>query len=230
MSRSQSDDAPATIVPPAAAAAPPKRSRWSFSLLSLLLATGLVLAVISHVRTSLTLENYRQKSDALEIESPRRIYVRRMNQTNHAVWRWRVFLPEGYHFYLHSAAKGARDTRLPPPEHSRMFDAHGEVIVDVFASDTMTGDPYDRSYVVTIMTDFAGGGSVTTRGPKVEPAPGHYLLDYDELAAGRTLSFDLGEPVVLLRGWKSFPQENPPPDPASEPGIVLWIEKAAPTP
>ena len=215
-------------VRPRSSAPAPRKSRWSFSLLSLLLATGLVLAVVSHVRTSLRLEELRKTSDALEIASPRRIHVRRMNNTNHVLWRWRIFLSEGYHFYLHSATKGARDTKLPPPENSRMFDAHGEVIVDVFAADTMTGDLTNRSYIVTIMTDFAGGGSVTTRAPNVQPAPGHYLLDYDELAAGRTLSFDVDEPVVLIRGWKSFPPETPPAGP-TEPGIILWIEKAKTT-
>ncbi|HZN36254.1 MAG TPA: hypothetical protein VFB80_20640, partial [Pirellulaceae bacterium] len=43
-----------------------QKSRWSFSLLTLLLATGLIMAVISHVRTSRILENYREKSDDLE--------------------------------------------------------------------------------------------------------------------------------------------------------------------
>src|SRR5262245_54993868 len=94
MTTAAQSTAPQSTAAQSAAGAPPRTSRWSFSLLTLLLATGLVMAVISHVRTSQLLEHYRKKSDALEIEAPRRIHVRRMNHTNHNVWRWRVFLPE----------------------------------------------------------------------------------------------------------------------------------------
>jgi hypothetical protein len=204
------------------APSPARKWRWSFSLLTLLLATGMILAVISHVRTSLELEKYRQKSDAVEVADPRRIYVRRMNNTNQVLWRWRIFLPEGYHFYLHAATRGVSGKEPPPAEHSRMFDAHGEVIVDVMA-DLATGNPYQRTYVVTIMTDFAKGGSVTTRAAKVDLPAGNYLLNFEEeLAAGRTLSFGPSDPVILLRATRA------PPDPPANSGFILWIKRAAP--
>jgi hypothetical protein len=218
-----------TAAPQSAPAAPPKRSRWSFSLLTLLLATGLVMAVISHVRTSRILEDYRAKSDELEIESPRRIHVRRMNHTNHNVWRWRVFLPEGYHFFLNVATKAVSEDKLPPIETRRMFDAYGEVIVDVFAADMINGTPYDNVYVVTIMSDFAGGGSVTTRAFHVDVPGSNFMLAYEETAVGRTLSFAPDEPVVLFRGVNHGTPQSPT-DPSAEPGIILWIEQAAPSP
>ena len=216
-----------TTAPQSAAAAPPKRSRWSFSLLTLLLATGLIVAVISHVRTSRILESYRDKSDDLEIESPRRIHVRRMKHTNHVVWRWRVFLPEGRHYFLNVATKGVTGDKLPPPDTRRMFDAHGEVIVDVFAADMISGTPYDNVYVVTIMTGFAGGGSVTTRAFHVDVPGSNFMLAYEETATGRTLSFAEDEPVVLFRGINHGSPQSPG-DPSAEPGIILWIEQGAP--
>ncbi len=194
----------------------------SFSLLSFLLATGLILAVISHVRTSLLLENYREKSDELEIESHERIAVRRMKYSNHCIWRWRVFLPEGRHFYLNAATKGVRDDKLPPAEQRRMFDAFGQVIVDVHARDMGLAGIYD----VTIMTggEGAGSGSVTTRAATLKLADGSYLLGFEELAQDRTLSFAADEPVVLLRGWNVVSRTQVPEDLASEPGIIIWID------
>ena len=216
-----------TIAPQSAAAAPPRKSRWSFSLLTLLLATGLMMAVISHVRTSRILEDYRAKSDALEVSSPRRIHVRRMNHTNHNVWRWRVFLPEGQHYFLNVATKGIAGDKLPPPDTRRMFDAYGEVIVDVFAADMISGTPYDNVYVVMIMTDFANGGSVTTRAFHVDVPGSNFMLAYDETAVGRTLSFAPDEPVVLFRGTNHGTPQSPS-DPSAEPGIILWINQAEP--
>ncbi len=215
-----------TTAPRSISAAPPKRSRWSFSLLTLFLLTGLIMAVISHVRTSRILEDYRAKSDALEISSPRRIYVRRMNNTNHNLWRWRVFLPEGQHYFLNVATKGVSGDKLPPIDQRRMFDAYGEVIVDVFSADMINGTPYDNQYVVTIMTDFAGGGSVTTRAFHVDVPGSNFMLAYDETAVGRTLSFAPDEPVVLFRGVNHGPPQSPN-DPSAEPGIILWIEQEA---
>ena len=199
-----------------------RKLRLSFSLLSFLLATGLVLAVVSHVRTSLILENYREKSDELEIESQERIHVRRMKYTNHCIWRWRVFLPEGRHFYLNAATKGVRDDKLPPVQTRRLFDASGQVIVDVYARDMGLAGIYD----VTIMTggEGPGSGSVTTRAATLEPAASSYLLGFEELAQDRTLSFAADEPVVLLRGWNTGTREQVPEDTASEPGIILWID------
>jgi len=185
------------------------------------------MAVISHVRTSRMLEDYRAKSDALEIESPRRIHVRRMNHTNHNVWRWRVFLPEGYHFFLNVATKGVAGGKPPPCETRRMFDAYGELVVDVFAADMINGTPYDNVYVVTIMSDFAGGGSVTTRAFHVDVPGSNFMLAYDETAVGRTLSFAPDEPVVLFRGINHGTPQSPA-DPSAEPGIILWINQAEP--
>lgn len=91
------------------------------------------------------LQNYRAKSDELEIGSPRRIHVRRLHHSNHSVWRWRVFLPEGQFYYLHVATKGAMDDKLPPPDQSGMFDGYGEVIVNVFAADSITAPPTTTS-------------------------------------------------------------------------------------
>jgi hypothetical protein len=210
-------------LPPKPAATVPRRKLpLSFSLLSFLLATGLILAVVSHVRTSLLLENYREKSDELEIESPERIHVRRMKYSNHCIWRWRVFLPEGRHFYLNAATKGVRDGKLPPAEQRRLFDAAGQVIVDVYARDMGLAGIYD----VTIMTggEGPGSGSVTTRAATLQPTLGSYLLGFEELAQDRTLSFAAGEPVVLLRGWNTGTREQVPQDTASEPGIILWID------
>ena len=208
------------------ATTPPKRSRWSFSLLTLLLATGLIMAVISHVRTSRILEDYRAKSDALEISSPRRIHVRRMNHTNHNVWRWRVYLPEGYHFFLNVATKGASGEKLPEIETRRMFDGYGEVIVDVFAADMINGTPYDHQYVVMIMYESPGGGSVTTRAFNADVPGSNFMLAFEETAVGRTLSFDVDEPVVLFRGINHGTLQSPN-DPSAEPGIILWIEQEA---
>jgi hypothetical protein len=215
-----------TSAPPSAAPVS-KRPRWSFSLLSLLLATGLLLAVISHVRTSRQLEDYRAKSDALEIESPQRIHVRRMNHTNLTLWRWRVFLPEGQRYFLNVATRGVMDDKIPPPDHRRMFDAYGEVIVDVFAADSINGTPYDHKYVVTIMSDFAAGGSVTTRAFHVDVPGSNFMLSFEETATSRTLSFAPDEPVILFRGRNHGPPQNPT-DPSAEPGIVLWIEQGRP--
>lgn len=175
------------------------------------------------------LQNYRAKSDELEIGSPRRIHVRRLHHSNHSVWRWRVFLPEGQFYYLHVATKGAMDDKLPPPDQSRMFDAYGEVIVDVFAADSINGTPYDHKYVVTIMKEDPGGGSVTTRAAQVDLAGSNYLLAYEELAKDRTLSFAPDEPVVLFRGTNHGAPQSPA-DPSAEPGIIIWIEQAAPSP
>ena len=214
---------------PSTPASPPKRSRWSFSLLTLFLLTGLIMAVISHVRTSRILEDYRAKSDALEISSPRRIFVRRMNNTNHNLWRWRVFLPEGYHFFLNVASKGVAGDKPPPCETRRMFDAYGEVFVDVFAADMINGTPYDNVYVVMIMYESPGGGSVTTRAFHVDVPGSNFMLAYEETAMGRTLSFAPDEPVVLFRGINHGPPQNPD-RPSDEPGIILWIDQAAPSP
>ena len=205
-----------------AATAPRRKLRWSFSLLTFFLATGLVLAVISHVRTSMLLENYREKSDELEIESPERIYVRRMKYSNHVVWRWRVFLPEGRHFFLNTATKGVRDDKLPPCDQRRLFDASGQVIVDVYARDMGLAGIYD----VTIMYggEGPGSGSVTTRAATLQPTVGSYLLGFEELAQDRTLSFAADEPVILLRGWNTGTREQVPADTANEPGIVIWID------
>ena len=211
---------------PSTVAATRRRSRWSFSLLTLFLLTGLIMAVISHVRTSRRLEDYRAKSDALEIESPRRIHVRRMNNTNHNLWRWRVFLPDGQHYFLNVATKGVSGDKLPPIDQRRMFDAHGEVIVDVFAADMINGTPYDNQYVVMIMTDFAGGGSVTTRALDVDVPGSNFMLAYDETAVGQTLSFAPNEPVVLFRGINHGTPQSPD-NPSAEPGIILWIEQEA---
>jgi hypothetical protein len=210
------------LPPEPAATRPPRKLRLSFSLLSFLLATGLILAVVSHVRTSMLLENYREKSDELEIESPERIYVRRMKYSNHCIWRWRVFLPEGRHFCLNAATKGPRDDKLPPAEQRRLFDAVGQVIVDVYARDMGLAGIYD----VTIMTggEGPGSGSVTTRAATLEPTLGSYLLGFEELAQDRTHSFAQDEPVVLLRGWNTGTREQVPQDPASEPGIIIWID------
>ena len=201
---------------------PRRKLRLSFSLLSFLLATGLILAVISHVRTSLLLENYREKSDELEIESHERIAVRRMKYTNHCIWRWRVFLPEGRHFYLNAATKGVRDDKLPPAEQRRMFDGFGQVIVDVYARDMGLAGIYD----VTIMTggEGPGSGSVTARAATLQPTLPNYLLGFEELAQDRTLSFAADEPVVLLRGWNTGTREQVPADAAREPGIIIWID------
>ena len=205
-----------------------RKWRWSFSLLTLFLATGLLLAVISHVRTSLRLEDYRKKSDAIELQSPRRIHVRRMNQTNNLVWRWRVFLPEGYHFFLNVATKGISDDKLPEIDTRRMFDAHGEVIVDVFATDMINGgSPYDHHYVVTIMSYSSGGGSVTTTAARVDLAGSNYLLAYEETAINRTLSFAPDEPVILFRAKNPGPPQSPN-DPSAEPGLLIWINQAEP--
>lgn len=203
-------------------APPQKRSRWSFSLLTLFLATGLIMAVISHVRTSRLLENYREKSDELEIESPRRIYVRRMHHSNPNVRRWRVFLPEGQFFLLNVATKGAGGSKLPAPEQRRRFDAYGEVIVDVFAADMINGTAFDNVFVVTIMKESPGGGSVTTTAFRADVPGSNFLLACDETATGRTLSFAASEPVVLFRGTNASPPSGPNAPPA-EPGIILWI-------
>jgi len=218
--------APQSAAPQSVVAVPPKKSRWSFSLLTLLLATGLVMAVISHVRTSRILENYRAKSDELEIESYSRIHVRRLHHSNHFVWRWRVFLPEGQFYNLHLATKGVAQSKLPPSEHSFRFNASGETIVDVFAADMISGTPYDHVYVVTIMKE-GGGGSVIQRAAHLDVPGNNFLLAYEETAQDRTLSFAPDEPVVLLRGTNpSTPQS--PADPSAEPGILIWIEPAAP--
>ena len=210
------------IAPQSAADAGSKRSPWSFSLLTLFLATGLTMAVISHVRTSRLLESYREKSDELEIESPGRIYVRRMQHTNHNLWRWRVHLPEGQFFLLNVASKGVSGGKLPQPEQRRRFDAYGEVIVDVFAADMINGTPYDNVYVVTIMKESPGGGSVTTRAFNVDVPGSNFMLAFEETATGRTLSFAPNEPVVLFRGVNHGTPQSPA-DPSAEPGILLWI-------
>jgi hypothetical protein len=205
-----------------AATTPRRKLRLSFSLLSFLLATGLILAIVSHVRTSILLENYREKSDELEIESDARIYVRRMKYTNRCIWRWRVFLPEGRQFFLNAATKGVRDDKLPPVETRRLFDGSGQVIVDVYARDMGLAGIYD----VTIMYGGPGNGTVTTRAATLQPslAAGNYLLGFEELAQDRTLSFAADEPAVLLRGWNTGTREQVPEDAASEPGIVIWID------
>jgi hypothetical protein len=185
------------------------------------------MAVISHIRTSRILQKYQEKSDKLLIESPSRIHVRRLNHSNHNVWRWRVHLPEGYHFFLNVAGTGAAGNNPPEPEQRRMFDAYGEIIVDVFAADNMSGPPYEHRYVVTIMKETPGGGSVTTRALDIDLPGSNFLLAYEETATGRTLSFDANEPVVLFRGTKG-PSQQKPANPAAEPGIILWIEKAKP--
>jgi len=209
--------------------APPKKSRWSFSLLTLFLATGLIMAVVSHVRTSRLLESYREKSDELEIESPRRIHVRRMNHTNPNVRRWRVFLPEGQFFLLNVATKGADGSKLPQPEQRRRFDAYGEVIVDVFAADMINGTAFDNVFVVTIMNESPGGGSVTTTAFRVDVPGSNFLLAFDETATGRTFHFAPNEPVVLLRGTNAS-QPRSPNDPSAEPGLILWITPDNPPP
>jgi hypothetical protein len=173
------------------------------------------------------LDDYRAKSDALEIESLRRIHVRRMNHTNHNVWRWRVFLPEGHHFFLNVATKGVNGDKLPPIEVRRMFDGYGEVFVDVFAADMINGTPYDNQYVVMIMYESPGGGSVTTRAFHVDVPGSNSMLAYEEAAVGRTLSFAPDEPVVLFRGINHGPPQSPN-DPSAEPGILLWINQAEP--
>ena len=101
-----------------------------------------------------------------------------------------------------------------------MFDASGQVIVDVYARDMGLAGIYD----VTIMTggEGPGSGSVTTRAATLNG--GSYLLGFEELAQDRTLSFSADEPAVLLRGWNTGTREQVPADAASEPGIILWID------
>lgn len=215
------DDPPAIPAHEPATTRPRRKLRFSFSLLTFLLVISLILTVISHVRTSRLLENYRESSDELEIESHERIHVRRMKLTNHVVWRWRVFLPEGQTFCLRTATKGVRDDKLPSPETGRLFDASGEVFVDVFAHH-VNGEWW---YHVTIMTGYGGGGSVTTVAAQLKLAADNYPFAFEELAKERTQSFAVGQPVVLLRGWNAFARHA---DPASEPGIIVWIETEPP--
>ena len=210
--------------------ASPQR-RWQFSLRATLLIIALVVVVISHIKTTLDLQEARRTVEQqaididlmrgelgiFEIEDPSKVHVLfiRLNQPD--AYRYRVYLPPRKREYeICVGTQGVTLSGLPDDRYQFQPLRAGGVVpvdgrsffVDVFLAKDANGEHHwhvrhPRGELLEPFTPFATGGQSHVSAGN---------------SAGRVIHSDPNEPIILVR-WT--PSDNFAG--TSSEGLAVWI-------
>ncbi len=217
------------------------RRRMRFSLLSLMLFTGLVCLGVSHFQTSRTLHRTQQalrvannELGYLTIDDPGQFAVIALPNFGPGPmqWRWRLYLPLGKRYQFRWAFDNVPEAAVPPAPRENHIE-----LLDQFAKPAAKGEP--MIVTLAVSKNIAGKWQISAGLPR--RGIGIYLQDppawlEDESHPGwgsriagqnRTHTVPVDEPLVLLRyrkgkqvppnGWTV---ETQPTD-----GLIVWIEE-----
>ena len=153
--------------------------------------------------------------------------MRRLHHSNHSVGAGECF-SRGAVLLPARGDKPAMDDKLPLPDQSPCSTPMAKSSWNVFAADSINSTPYDHRYVVNIMKEDLSAAA-SPPGRRTWIWLGATTCSPTRNWPRTGLSFALDEPVVLFRGTNHGAPQSPA-DPSAEPGIIIWIEQAAPSP
>ncbi len=230
----------ATDHSPAVAASPRRRMR--FSLLSLLMFTGLVCLGVSHFQTSRKLHRTQQ---ALEVANSELGYLTIDDPSQYAVialpnfgpgpmqWRWRLFLPPGKRYQMRWALDKVPESAVPQAPRENHIE-----LLDQYAKPAAKGEP--MIFTLAVSKNLAGTWQITAglpdRGSSIYLRdPPAWLEDHSRPGWGtriagrnRTDVAPVDTPLVLLRyrKGKQVPPNGSTVDMQPTDGLIVWIEEA----
>ncbi len=218
---------------------PTGRLRIRFSLMSLLLFTGLVCVSISHFRTSWTLDKTQtalrtanNELGYLTIDDANKICAIALPTFGPMQWRWRLHLPPGKRYQLRWTFGSIPESGLPDAPGLNSFS-----LPDPAARSAATSEPF--LFTLAVHKNEAGQWVVNQVLPNSSAAAAidapAWLDDttrvgrMTERIAGRNQT-DTGEaadPLVLLRyrKGKHVPPNQWTVDMQSTDGLIVWIEE-----
>jgi len=200
-----------------------------FSLRGLILATALICAVVSHVRTSLRLRETEQEATRLRnelgyltITDANRVHAIAIGADESWAkkqWQWKLHLPEGRRFHICCMTSDLPQQGVPD-YHPTLSDVQGDLKLTVSAVRDPKGE-----WKLVVNCDT--GANLTS--PIVNPAWLEQNASANWNVAGQrsTESVAPGKPLVLLRLRRAktltMPAGGVTVDPKPTDGILVWV-------
>jgi hypothetical protein len=113
-----------------------RKRRWHFSILNLLLlativalsvTVGMLYRTIGPMRQELM--QLRNEVGTLRIEDPTKLHAVRTNTHDELEWKWRIWVPEGKRYRLHSRGGPVPEKGYPRDSFSMTFGTPGEHVI-----------------------------------------------------------------------------------------------------
>ena len=204
--------------------APRRFSR--FSLLSLLLLTGLIGVSVSHFRLTAEIQRLQQQNNELKkelgyiaIEDPKKAYTRELASLDATQWRFRVYLPPGKRYHLRIRDEWVDEDFPRSTSGSGPIQPEGEFTLTVGFSQDALG----RWQVRITMP---GNSQMST----IQEEKSKWLADPRFVGSnplgGTQTELDPDKRVQLIR-WRaeSTRQGETPKSPAD--GFMIWLEPSS---
>src|SRR6185436_3135668 len=103
-------------------------SRWTFSLRTMLLVGVLIVLAVSHLVTtwrlkeaSSELQKLREEVGYLDVADPSRIHAVQVSTLETLTWKWKLHLPPGQQYWLHTSTLEIPATGLPGAGQLRLI-------------------------------------------------------------------------------------------------------------
>jgi hypothetical protein len=225
---------PANSTAPPAPAKPRRRLR--FSLMTLMLIAAVVCLGVSHLRTSwmlhranADLRRYRWEAGDLHMTDKSQVHVVGIETHAELAWRWRVFLPEGKRYEVHSKINSIQGNQIPEESHPEMTLQGGETYLLTAA---IYQDPLENWRLKLSVSPPSQGTSGRTIHLNAQDVSwigkrgGHSTQGVAPGSAG-TQTFAADRPALLL----SYLVHQPSPGGGSSwsssdvtDGVMFWLE------